>query len=77
MCVCMYVCVCACTDSALASLDEKIAGKWRKYCQLKANFYTACVCIHQAFSFLAIVCKSMGVCRNSGAVNIGFGQFGA
>ena len=31
------------TDSALASLDDRIAGKWRKYCQLKANFYTACV----------------------------------
>ena len=33
------------TDDALASLDIKVVGKWRKYFQLKADFYLAYVSI--------------------------------
>nr|KAG5714476.1 hypothetical protein BaRGS_006922 [Batillaria attramentaria] len=40
-------------DSALSSLDEKIAGKWRKYCQLKLNFYTACAHSYNGETLLA------------------------
>ncbi|KAL8620011.1 hypothetical protein ACOMHN_015293 [Nucella lapillus] len=40
-------------DSALASLDEKIAGKWRKYCQLKGQFYTACAHSYNGETLLA------------------------
>ncbi|XP_076441744.1 BRO1 domain-containing protein BROX-like [Babylonia areolata] len=40
-------------DNALASLDEKIAGKWRKYCQLKSNFYLACAHSYNGETLLA------------------------
>ena len=33
------------TDDALASLDVKVVGKWRKYFQLKGDFYLAHVSI--------------------------------
>lgn len=31
-------------DAALSSLDDKVAGQWRKYLQLKDHFYMAYVC---------------------------------
>ncbi|KAK7105081.1 BRO1 domain-containing protein BROX-like [Littorina saxatilis] len=40
-------------DSALASLDDKIALKWRKYCQLKSSFYLACAHSYNGETLLA------------------------
>ena len=38
--------LCDLVDDALASLDAKVVGKWRKYFQLKGDFYLAYVSIH-------------------------------
>ncbi|XP_052275485.1 BRO1 domain-containing protein BROX-like [Dreissena polymorpha] len=40
-------------DDALASLDAKIVGKWRKYFQLKSDFYIAHAHCYNAESLLA------------------------
>ncbi|KAK3093899.1 hypothetical protein FSP39_021601 [Pinctada imbricata] len=40
-------------DDALQSLDEKAVGKWRKYFQLKSEFYTAYAYCYHGESLLA------------------------
>ncbi|XP_060553070.1 BRO1 domain-containing protein BROX-like [Ruditapes philippinarum] len=40
-------------DDALASLDDKIVGKWRKYFQLKSDFYIAHAHCYNAEGLLA------------------------
>lgn len=39
------------SDDALQSLDIKVVGKWRKYFQLKCEFYKAYVSLIQCVNF--------------------------